>query len=560
MHGEDRKRAAVRLAVLALIVWLALPSPASAAGSGAYTARQFDVRATVLDSGALDVAETLTFDFQSGTFEKVWREIPRSRTDGLEILEARMDGTPVTPGEGPGHIIVSNLDGKTRVEWRFAPIGRSAHTFELHYVARGVAYRDGDRDVVRWRILPAEHPYKIGASRATIVAPATPTASPVTETRRTGTIAATQSGNTVEIVATGIDKNGWMTAEIHYPSGSLVTTLPAWQQRDLGARALAPRWAAAAGGLFIAGLLALFVIRQNYAASSFDVTDQTTTTQPPDALPAALAAALASKGRLSGIESVSTLLDLADRGVLTVRELPRRFGVRNYELSQVAGKHDLAEHEVEALSIAFDGSGDDVTMAKARGRLGRNGRRFRIALNGDLAERGLLDPSRKAVRDRLTVLSIGMLFAALISAVGLAALIPRFEGWPLLPALALGLCGIIGVALAATTSPLSDEGLMQGAQWRGFKRHLKALAAARDDMGAAAVGARWIVYGIALGLAYQWARYLKKHPSAAPSWFVSATNEDAGGAFAAFIGSSAVRASPGGHGGAAAGGGSSGAG
>src|SRR5258706_15908056 len=87
-------------------------------------------------------------------------------------------------------------------------------------------------------------------------------------------------------------------------------------------------------------------------------------------------------------------------------------------------------------------------MSKARVRLGRGDRRFRNAVNGDLAERGLLDGSRKAIRDRLAVISVAMLFAALFSAIGLAALIPRFEGWPLLLPLALSLCGIIGIVMA----------------------------------------------------------------------------------------------------------------
>ena len=114
--------------------------------------------------------------------------------------------------------------------------------------------------------------------------------------------------------------------------------------------------------------------------------------------------------------------------------------------------------------------------------------------------------------------------------------------------------------MAAATSPLSDAGLMQGSRWRGFKRHLKQLADARDDPGAATVPSRWIVYGMALGLAHQWSRYLKKHPAAAPSWFVAAAREDPGGAFAAFVGSNAASTTAAGHGGGAAGGGSSGAG
>lgn len=548
-------------AALGLVACLLAPSLASAAGPGAYTARRFDVNAKVLAGGNLDVTETITFDFQSGTFKKVWREIPAARTDGIEIIEAWMDGNPVTRGEGPGHVIVSGRN-RVRVEWQFAPTGPSTHTFELRYIARGVAYRDGGRDVVRWRLLPAEHRYKIGASRSTIAGPVSPTDAPTVESRRVDGVSTSQSGNGIDVVATGIGANGWVIAEAHYPSGSLVTTRPGWQQRQLTAAALAPRWATAAAVLLVVGILILLMARQGYATPGFDVVDQTTTTEPPDALPAALAAALVGKGHASGFQSVATLVDLADRGVLTVRELPRKLGVRNYGLSQVPGKHDLDDHEAEALAIAFAGSGEDVAMSKARGRLARGARRFSNAVNGDLAERGLLDPSRKAVRDRLTVVSIVMLVAAGVGSVGVAALIPRYEGWPFLLPLALAICGIAGLVMAAATTSLSDAGLVQGARWRGFTRHLKDLADARDDAGAATVRSRWIVYGIALGLAHQWSRYLKKHPDAAPSWFVAATSGDAGGAFAAFVGSSAASSSSGGGagGGGAAGGGGSGAG
>jgi hypothetical protein len=542
------------VAALAFLACLLAPAPAAADGPGAYIARRFDVNAKALPGGNLDVTETITFEFQSGTFRNVWREIPESRTDGVEIIEARMDGNALTRGEGPGHFIVSRRNS-LRVEWHFAPTGPSTHRFELHYVARGVTYRDGAHDVVRWRLLPAEHRYKIAESVSTIAAPVNPAGPAIVEPHRVGRASTAQSAGAVQVVATTIPTNGWVIAEIHYPAGSLITTPPEWQQRQDTATSLAPRWEMAAAAVFIAALLLVLVIRQGYDSPGFDGVDRTTVTEPPEALPVALAAALASKGRGPGYPSVATLLDLADRGVLTVRELPRRLGVRNYELSQVPGKHELDDHEAEALSIAFAGGGGEVTMSKARGRLARGSRRFSNAVNADLAGRGLLDPSRKAVRDRLTAVSLGMIFTAGVSAAGLAALIPRYEGWPLLMPLALVICGIIGVIMAAATSSLSDAGLMQGARWRGFKGHLKGIAAD----GTASVRPRWIVYALALGLGSQWSRYLKKHPDVTPPWFVAA-GDDPGGAFAAFVGTHAASASGAHGGGAAAGGGGSGAG
>ena len=555
-HGACRAALLVAACLISLIL---SPSAAAAAGPGAYAATRFDVKATVLPGGSLDVTETITFNFQSGTFQKVWRDIPSSRTDGIDIVHARMDDNAVSRGEGPGHITVSSRGGRLKVEWHFAPTGPSSHTFELRYLARGVAYREGDRDIVRWRLLPAEHRYTIAESRATIVAAVTATEPPALDRRRVERSTATLSAHAIEIVTAGIGDNGWVIAEAHYPGGSLVTTPPAWQQRRLTAAALASRWGMAAAGIFVAGLLVLLVIRQSYPSPGFDVSP-TTTTEPPGPLPAALAAALVAKGRASGFQSMATLLDLADRGVLLVHELPRTLGTRNYALSQVSGKHDLADHEAEALTIAFAGVGDEVTMSKARARMARAARRFSNAVNGDLAERGLLDPSRKAVRDRLTLVSIVMLLAAGLGAIGVAPFIPRFEGWPFLLPLALSLAGIVGVVMAAATTSLSDAGLVEAARWYGFKRHLKEVANRRDPDGAT-IGSRWIVYGIALGLASQWSRYLKKHPATAPPWFIGAADDHAGAGFAAFVGGSAAStSSAGAGGGGAAGGGGSGAG
>ena len=526
-------------------------------GPGNYAARRFDVNATVLTGGNLEVTETITFDFQSGTFQKVWREIPSSRTDGIDIVEARMDGEAFPRGTGPGQIEVSG-GNRVRVEWKFPATGPSTHTFELRYVARGVAYREGDRDVVRWRLLPAEHRYRIAESRTTIVGPAGATAPPDLESRRVDQASASQSGNGSQIVAAGVSANGWIIAEVHYPPGSIVTTPPGWQQRRVTAAALAPRWATAAAVIFVLGILIPVFVRQSYPSPEFQI-GPTTTTEPPEALPAALAAVLTAKGRTSGFQSVATLLDLANRGLLVVRELPRRLGARQYVLTQIPGKHDLAEHEEEALEIAFAGVGDEVTMSKARQRLARSAGRFARAVNSDLEQRGLLDPSRKAVRDRLTAIAIVMLVAAGVGCIAAAPFIPRFEGWPFLLPLALAAAGVAAAVMAATTTSLSDAGLIQTARWRGFKRHLKELAR-RDDPGGAPIRPRWIVYGIALGLASEWSRYLKKHPDVAPKWFIASAYDTGGGSFAAFVGSGSAGTSGAGAAGGAAGGGGSGAG
>ncbi len=133
-RGHDR-RPRPRIALWTVIALALLASPAGAASKD-YSADRFDVTIKVQTGGDLRVDETVTFDFVSGPFTHVWRELRASRTDGIDIVQATMDGVVVPVGDGPGHITISGRN-RVRVEWHFAPVEASKHTFGLSYVARG---------------------------------------------------------------------------------------------------------------------------------------------------------------------------------------------------------------------------------------------------------------------------------------------------------------------------------------------------------------------------------------------------------------------------------------
>ena len=220
-----RSHFAARSAPLALALALTVAPSAAAAD---YTASRFDVVAAVAESGDLHVRERIVFTFESGTFKRVWREIPASRTDGIEIIEALMDGARMTPGDGPGHISVSGSN-RVRVEWQFAPIGPSRHTFDLHYIARGVVYRDGDRDVLRWRLLPPEHRYVIADSATTLVLPVGPIDPVKLESRHVGTASSGPDRDGIRITASDVGANGWVIADLRFEPGRITTAMPKWR-------------------------------------------------------------------------------------------------------------------------------------------------------------------------------------------------------------------------------------------------------------------------------------------------------------------------------------------
>src|SRR4051794_6635437 len=105
--------------VLVAILICMAPRTALAQRPGDYKAQRFDVLVTPR-AGDLDVSEVITFQFQSGTFRKVWRDLPTSGTDGIEIVQARMDGAALPRGDGEGQLAVSGRT-RIRVQWNFAP-------------------------------------------------------------------------------------------------------------------------------------------------------------------------------------------------------------------------------------------------------------------------------------------------------------------------------------------------------------------------------------------------------------------------------------------------------
>jgi hypothetical protein len=271
---------------------------------------------------------------------------------------------------------------------------------------------------------------------------------------------------------------------------------------------------------------------------------------------------LLSNGHIALEHAMATFLSLADRGVVSIEEQPRGFlGQPGFGIRPLPTKLPLSAHERALMSIALDETkiGEATSLGTARRRLTRHFRQFSAAVRDDLAGARLLDADRKRVRDRYARISAAILVLAGISAfVAGAFLVSRYGPWPMLIPAALAVVGVASMIFAAATTPLSNEGLRRAVAWRGFREHLKAVS---QDKQTTATGVETLLpFAVAMGLAAGWAKYVKRHPGNAPTWFraLSATSRDH--AFTSFVTSTAAHGSAAGGGGGAAGGGASGAG
>ncbi len=550
----------MRTLIASLVLLAVTAQPAAAAKR--YSAERFDSRIRVLPDGGLEVTEIVVFRFEEGTFREVFRDIPKRKTDGLEIVGAEMDGRPLPFGKEPGQVDVRG-GSPVKVRWRFAPRQESTHTFLLRYVVRGVVQRQAGADRLEWQPLPGKHDYRIDSSEVVIEYAAALRGDPGLDSHRVAEADITRNERSVTITARGIGRDGWIKPVLQFDEGAVTASAPAWQLRQQRAAASAPQWALGAGGVLIAGLILMFGLRQRYEAPRREAWSAAHADTPPDTLPPAMAGAIARNGSVAFEHAMATLFTLADRGDISITEEPRSWGQRHYTLHRARTTHPRSPEEDVLLGLAFRGKrGDDdaVALSKARSRVAHKFQEFKAAVQRELRKLGLLDEDRMRVRRTYLGVSWAILLISFLLIVPAIVLARTFQGWPFLIVGAVAAVAVIGFVFYGALTPLSNEGVRRAELWRAYQAYLKDVARDRVHL-TTDTPARLLPYAVTLGLAAAWAKFVKHHPTNIPSWFraLSASTDDNG--FHAFIayGGAADGGGGGGAASGAAGGGSSGA-
>ena len=559
------RTARLRMLIVAVVGCSVLAATPAAAKS--YSADRFDSVIRVLPDGTLDVTETVVFRFEDGTFSEVFREIPARRTDGIDVLRAEMGGQRLPFGNERGTVELRRRNGRMRVTWRFGPVEGTVREFVLNYRVRGAVRREADADLLAWRATPGEHRYRIASSDIRFELPVPPDGPPRVTARKAQPPHMRIDGTTVQVTTTDIRDNGWIDTTLRFPQGSVIAAPPAWQQHALDVAARAPSWIVGAAIVTIAGFILLFSWRQSYDRPPRDLAwspAESRQSLPPDNSDPALAGVLGANGRPALEHAMAALFSLAERREIEIAEMPRgTFGQRDFQITRRRSSGRLAGYEQAALDTIFKGSaeaGAVVSLSQARSRLSHRFGRFKNEMVQELTRSGLVDESRKSMRDRYNRAALVLLVLGAMGFAPAALFIPRHGPWPLLIPAAVLLVALGAVIFAAAVTPLSNEGFRRGFRWREYRKHLLAIAQGRRAGDGIRPDAT-LAFAIALGLAGAWSKFLKHHAHAAPAWFHALPGADGHAAFTSFIatGGAGTSGGAGTGGGGAAGGGASGA-
>lgn len=535
-----------------------------------YHAERFDIQLDLQPGGNMLVTETVVFRFEGGPFTYAFREISANRTDGLTFLEASMDGVSLLLGTGPGQVEVQPGD-PLKVTWHFAPVSDSSHTFVVRYRVGGVV-STGEADTLRWYVIPPDHGYSIDQATVWLNYPAQVEPLEAPSLDRSFDSAPTDSG--FRLTTAGIAENESVILTVRFPGGSLTTAAPAWQAREQATSAAARRAVpigllSGVATLLLGGLGLFAYLRADQRQLNLPEVSLLPT-PPDDRLPPAVA------GKLIGQEvfsPVGALFDLAQRGVLEIREEKGWLGTKKFIVERKQMGDLLPPHEQGMLEAIFKVGETQVEMNKITSRLYSKKRLFYDRLEQELIERGWLDPARKQKKTALSVIGLLSIFLGMMLFIGAAiasgALLTVNPSLAQFGAALAGMSGglfILSVLLtiyAGIYSPLTPAGEEQKIRWKSFRTYLEQVGRGLEPAVRPDTFERYLAFAAAFGLGETWARAFQKLGGAPlPVWFHSLSGGDDFSVMVAAMSSADTSASFGGGdgGGAASGGGASGAG
>ena len=531
-----------------------------------YEADRYDVKLHLDSRGGLTVTETVVFRFVAGPFSYVFREIAATETDGIENVQASMDGRPCALGTGPGEVEILG-SSPVMVRWHFAEILSGTHTFTVQYRAAGTVRPSGDSQTLVWRVLPQQRSYGIGASEIVLGYP--PGVAPRAVALRSGAPDFEIGRGRAHAMMVNPPMAQDVILEARFPAGSFTGPAPAWQaaeaRRERDFRRGARDGAAASAIFLVLACMWLFRIRAAARPGASGLGCDMSIVSPPSSLPPALAGWLIGREGLS----LGTLLELARRGVLRIEEAPRGFlRSRQFRVVLCDSSARLEPHERSLLETVFRAGGTTVPIQDFF--LRRPTGKVVSALRGEAQAAGLIGETRVQARLKLLVaggigLAAGLALAVIGVAYGKSLELSYLAASAMVLGAAVVAAGLLALILWRIQPVWSDSGMLAAAQWKAFAHYLTQAALGRAALPDPAEWERTLPYAAAFGVAARLLMLQEKRGGVArPAWFQATQTADGSDAtaFAALMACNSPVYSDGGTSAAAgaSGGGASGAG
>jgi len=458
-----------RLYVIGLVFFLVgCVGPNAVQGQDAsWDITRYEVDLSVDTSGTYAVTEDITFDLRQGTFTRGERRIPTGQMDALRDVQVTSAQVQITD------VSTRTQSGEQVIQWQY-PERDTTTTFTLTYVVEGAPYTSNGRTVIDWQAVGDAWDVPIRAMQATVQLPFpnVPRDSVQVEPAANAMLDSTATGWQATFAYDELEPNEGYRLRIHLPR---VIDAP---ERAPDAE---PNWMQ----LFSALALALVGAGGGgvWAWRAGATPTRTPSGYRAPTMPIDEAGFLLMRTSTTGWMRVfsAMLFDLADRGHLTLRRVPKETSwIDSSTAETTVDVHVNDDDRLTKRETAF------VEALRSHNTLGdfyQKGGSFRRTqveqIRDTLTERGWIEthPARSWISGLGGMLLIGGGVAALILASGWVAAIGAGAGFGL---------GGGAFIIASQYRTLTPEGATQHAHAEAHRTHLREEIEATIDTNPAA--------------------------------------------------------------------------
>lgn len=547
------------LAALVMPAAVALGSPVPAyAQEKQYYMDAFDSNIRVNSDGSLEVQEILTYVFESGTFKRGLREIRLTNTDGISNVRVEENksgfyvpynqtsfnadddsasAVPLTYGtEQSGSLL--------RVRWIFGDTRRETRSFRISYRVEGAIRVYADRDELDWFAVPQDWGAPIAASRVEVSFPSGDTGAWKTA-QAPNSAEVRQFENKIVWTANRNLSNGFEVG-VQIPKGILSPIKPSWQERidaeeraaeqarqeqaryDRDVRPIVELVVLGLGLLITIGGV-LWTVRRWYTAGRDKPVKLPIDylADPPSDMPPGLVGTLLDES--ADIRDViATIVDMGQKGNLTIAEQKSEGflgfgGSKDFTYTQT-GNNTRYAFEQKVMDSLFS-SGQSIQLSDLKNKFYTKLSPIYQDMYNETVRLGYFPESPDAVRTRQRGIGFGILFLGGLLFFLWIIFGERYSNFLIVPALGVGLSGVVRMAIAGAMPRKTDFGAEEAEKWRAFKRYLQSLQQySKEDVQVAAQKfQQYLPYAVALGVDREYINQFNNVPSSAmpmPTYYI----------------------------------------
>ena len=534
---------------------------------------RFAADITIQKDSSLHIVEAIDADFGPQQKHGIFRTIPvRYQWDDTHVRVYQLQVRSVTDAAGKGIRYETSDQGASKVIKIGDPdrtvSGRQ--TYRITYDVSGAMNAFADHDELFWNVNGGSWDVRAQAVTATVHAPAALQRATCYQGPAGSDEACrfTTTANGADFAATRpFAPRGQLTVVAALAKGAVAEPAPIIARDNgnvLGYFEPLPLWLGLAAFALVAGLALLY---WRWYTTGRDPGDHRTIVpeyEPPDKIrPAQLGVILDESADTRDV--TATIVDLAVRGYLTIKEEPQQwiFGKKDWTLHATGkGKADLLPYE----GTVYDGlfkDGADVKVSELRTHFVTSLRSAESELYRDSAARKWFATRPDRVRQGYAGLSVLVIIAG------------AFVAWLLGRTLGAGLVGVALVAVgfvALSVARIMPAKTAAGAELHrrtlGFGRYMEVAETERQRFAEREnIFSDYLPYAIVFGCVDRWARAFKDIDMSqqTASWYVGSGPFNAGVLSSSLLGfssnlGSAISSTPGSSGGSGFSGGGSGGG